>query len=959
MSNDSLFSDDDLDQDRLEAERLAEKNAKKEEVQKVSEKKEFTRKLYIVDGYSLIYRSYFAFLSHPLTDGEGNNVSAYFGFFNTIFMLLREYTFDYFVIALDAHAPTFRHQMYPEYKANRDAAPEDLHAQVPRIVETLDKMNIPYILREGFEADDLIATLCENAKRLECDTVMVTGDKDLLQLVDDHVFALRPPRKGQPKYELYGAKEVQENYGVTPSQIVDYLSLIGDTADNVPGVKGIGEKGAVKLLSEYVSLDGIYRHLDSLPKGLNTKLSSGKESAYLSRELIVLKRDVFTLDTFDTPEFQTSTINYAAGVEEFMKAACTSLARTSLALAHGDKGAILNAAEEKVKDDNSEVRAPEHLLGVGEYKAVTSASALKGFLEDAVRCGGVIAFDTETTDIDVLKAELSGFSFSYEEKKAYYLPLVAGGKEVVPLDEVIAVLKEYFSSGRLSIVGQNLKYDIAILDRYGVSDVRIAFDTMIAAWLIDSNAGVYNLDELASRYLSYDTVRYEDVVPKGSVFSDIPLEDAVRYSGEDSDLAWRLYRHFSSVLEERGLAHLLSEYELPLIPVLESMERTGVLLDKPFMGELSEKLTAEQSQYAAEIYAEAGHEFNINSSQQLAKVLFEEKKLETGRKTQRGYSTDTATLEGLRGKEGAHIAELVLEYRAVSKLLSTYVDTLPSLCDENGRIHTSYLQTGTATGRLSSRNPNLQNIPIRTDDGRLIRNAFVPAPGCRFLSADYSQIELVVLAHVSEDAELRKAFIEGEDVHRYTASLIFSKSPSEVDAHERRIAKTINFGIMYGMSPFRLSNELGISRAQAKEFIDLYFTRYSGVKKFVADCVKGAEEKGYVTTMGGHVRVISGINSRNKNEKQAAERVAVNTVIQGTAAEIMKKAMLDVTARIREKGLKSRLLLQVHDEIIFEFPEAEEAELTALVRDSMENAVKLSIPLRSSIECGMRWGDMH
>ncbi len=475
---------------------------------------------------------------------------------------------------------------------------------------------------------------------------------------------------------------------------------------------------------------------------------------------------------------------------------------------------------------------------------------------------------------------------------------------------------------------------------------------------MDANAGVYNLDDLASRYLSYDTVHYSDVVGKGETFADVPLDKAVRYSGEDSDLTFRLYKHFSDSLKEKNLTSIMEEFEVPLIKVLVEMERKGVLLDKVFMKELDITLSDRLDRIISDIYSLAGHEFNINSSQQLAKVLFEERGLETGRKTQRGFSTDTPTLEGLRSS-GDPIIENVLAYRGLSKLLSTYVDTLASLCDEEGRIHTSYLQTGTATGRLSSRNPNLQNIPIRSEDGRMIRNGFIPKEGCVFLSADYSQVELVVLAHMTGDKELQKAFNEGLDVHRYTASLIFEKNTDEVTADERRIAKTINFGIMYGMSPFRLSGDLGITRNEAKNFIEKYFIRYSGVKSFVENTVKSAAELGFVKTMHGHVRVVQGINSKNKNEKAAAERVAVNTIIQGTAAEIMKKAMIRIAAEIENRKLESSLLLQVHDELIFEVPLNEVEEMKSLVSSLMEGAEKLSVPLRVSVETGHRWGEMH
>lgn len=951
---DSLFSQVELDQELLKLQQKKSEVVKKVEKTEIDDKP-FDKKLYIVDGYSLIYRSYFAFINRPLTDKEGNNVSSFFGFFNTIFMLLKEYEFDYFVIAFDANGPTFRHEMYPEYKANRDKTPDDLHAQIPIILETLKKMNIPTISKVGYEADDLIATLAVNATRLGIDTVMVTADKDLLQLINNHVKALRPPKKGQPKYELFGKDEVIEAYSVKPEQIIDYLSLLGDSADNVPGVKGIGEKTAVKLLEEYNSIEGIYRHLDSLAKGLRGKLEQGKESAMLSKTLVTLDSSVFTLETFDSPEFLTSTINYGAGVEDFVARNCNNLAKTALALSGGGRKIMEEAV--KKNEEKTTQTAPQEYLGVGSYTILTDIKVVRAYFESAKRSGGVIAFDTETTSTEIKDAKFVGFSFSYEMKKAFYCPLISQQKEYLKLDDVITLFNDYFSTGLLKVVGQNIKYDIELLAKYGVKIKDVHFDTMIAAWLIDSNSAQYSLDDLASKYLAYDTIHFDDIVKKGEDFSYVDLDNALSYSAEDSDLTYRLYKYFDTLLVEKDLKKVFEEYELPLIDVLVDMEKEGVLLDKEFMAQLDERLSKKLDELTAQIHSLAGHDFNINSSIQLSKVLFEERGLEAVKKTQRGFSTDTATLEALKGKDP--IIDLLLEYRVGAKLLSTYVDALPLLCDENNRIHTSYLQTGTATGRLSSRNPNLQNIPIRTDDGRLIRSAFVSKEGTLFLSADYSQIELVMLAHISGDEELSKAFNEGIDVHRYTASLIFSKNVDEITTNERRIAKTINFGIMYGMSPFRLSNELGISRSDAKEFIERYFERYCGVKTFVDSVVADCEKNGYVKTMGGHIRAVSQINSRNKNEKSAAERVAVNTVIQGSAAELVKKAMIAISSDLSTKGLKSKILLQVHDEIILEVYDNELDVVKEIVRSRMENAEKLNVPLKAGIEVSKRWGDMH
>lgn len=960
---DDLFSQADLDQEVLAAEAAAKAaSAAKTKVEEPVDQRAALngRRLFIVDGYSLIYRSYFAFLSHPLTDADGNNISAFFGFFNTVLMLLRDYGFDYFAIALDSKGPTFRHLMYPEYKANRDSAPQDLHSQVPMITDALKEMNIPFIAKEGYEADDLIATLASNASRLGIETVMVTGDKDLLQLVDDRVKALRPPKKGQPKYELFGPDEVRAEFGIRPDQIVDYLSLLGDSSDNVPGVKGIGEKGAVKLLVEYESLDGIYRHLDSLAKGTRQKLEDGRDSAYLSQSLVELKDDVFTLDSFDSPAYKIDTIDYVKAGEIFKQRGCTSLARTANALSgHKDKVDMAPPAGEGGEDDtySKDVTKDQSLLGVGTYRPVLDIKEVRARFEEAARGGGRIAFDLETDSLDPLNARIVGFSFCYKLLEAWYCPLIAEGRTYIALADVIQLFKDYFRTGRLAVIGQNLKFDLEILRRHGVGDVVIEGDTMVEAWLCDSEASSFSLEALSLRYLAYEALPYDEIVPKGKDFSAVALDDAVRYSGEDSDLAWRLHIHLSALMEEQGLTRIWLEYERPLIPVLVEMELNGVLLDKSFMKELDASFSARQEALEAQIKALAGHDFNLNSPQQLGNVLFDELGLKAGRKTQRGWSTATEVLEELR--DDHPIIALILEYRSVSKLLGTYVDTLPLLAAGDGRIHTSFLQTGTATGRLSSKNPNLQNIPIRSEDGRLIRRAFTAPEGSLFLSADYSQVELVMLAHVSRDEALSRAFTEGMDVHRYTAGLIFDKDADDVDAQERRIAKTINFGIMYGMSAFRLSNELSISRADAKDFIERYFRRYSGVRKYVDDVVKQAERDGFVRTVGGHKRTVMGINSRNKSVKAAAERVAVNTVIQGSAAELMKKAMAAVYGQLKERGLSARLLLQVHDELILEVPGSELEEVSGLVKDCMESVARLSVPLHVSMESAKRWGDMH
>ena len=943
--SDSLFTDKDLDQTELAKEREVKKSV---EAVKPEEKKVFSKRIYILDGYSIIYRNYFAHISNPLTDGKGVNVSAYFGFFSTLLSLLSSYKMDYLAIAMDEKVPTFRHVMYPEYKATRDKAPEDLHAQVPMIVDTLEAMNIKAVSNPGFEADDIIASLSREAERNEIETVIVTADKDLMQLVGPHVSALRPPKKGESQYKMMQEKEVLEEYGVKPSQIVDFLSIIGDKADNIPGIKGLGEKGAVKLLSEYVSLDGIYRHVDMLPAATKRKLEDGRSDGELSRKLIELNFEALP-PQFDFSSLSVGGMTLADGIEQLEERGCRSLARRISSLSPDRK-----ETKEAKNEEKKAYEAPAAEKGI--YASITDIEDVRKHFRIAEK-KGIMALDTETTGLEE-DADIVGFSFSYEEGRAYYVPLIAGGEEYVSKADAKALFDEYLATGRIGIVNQNIKYDLKVIWHLGSDISRIVFDTMIAAWLLDSNANIYNLDDLSLRILGAVTTRYEDVVENGQPFSSVPLDKATAYAAEDSDMAFRLYHVLRKQLEEKNLLGVLETYELPLIPILAKMEREGIHLSTERIKAMDEEVAARLKSLVEEIYDIAGHEFNLNSTQQLSAVLFDELHMKTGKKTQRGYSTDTATLEGLK-EEGGRIIEDLLSYRQLAKLKSTYIEVLPMLQDGEGRIHTSFLQTGTATGRLSSRNPNLQNIPVRTEEGRLIRSAFTPREGCVFLSADYSQIELVVLAHMSADSALSAAFINGVDVHRYTASLIFGKSVEEVDAHERRIAKTINFGIMYGMSAFRLSKELGISRSDAQSFITKYFDRYSSVRSFVEKTNAFASEHGYVLTDGGHRRDVLGINSSNKVEKAGAERVAVNTVIQGTAAEIMKKAMISVDAAIAEKALKSKILLQVHDELIFEVPIEEKDEMERLVKDRMESAVELSVPLRASLEFGESWGDMH
>ncbi len=901
--------------------------------------------LCIIDGYGIIYRSYFAFINRPLRDMEGNNVSALFGFFNTLLMIMREYQPDYLVVAMDAAGPTFRHDLYEAYKANRDAAPEDLHAQVPRIIEILEAANIPTMQRSGWEADDIIAALTTCATKTGIQSVMVTGDKDLLQLVSPTVQALRPPKKGEKQYRLVGPDEVVKEFGIRSDQIIDYLALIGDSSDNVPGVAGIGPKGAVKLLQEYDDLDAVYAHLDELTPSVKKKLSTAKEMAYLSRTLVALKHDAVEVTDFTTEQFTVSSVDWESAIPFFEAANAKSLiASVSTAAVPAKDNPVDEAALERAKK--------------GTYHAVTTLEELERIL-DQMADHGIMAFDFETTDIDEMIAEPVGFSVTDRPGEAWYVPLVAGGAQILDADAVRKLLKTCIVDRKTCLVGQNLKYDWKVLYRWGITDAELYFDTMIAAWLLDAVSGIYNMDYLAQRYLGgYTTVKYADVVKKGQLFSDVPLDEAVGYAAEDADITWRLYLEFSQQLKERNLQNLFETVEMPLVKILSQMELYGISLDRSKLETLDADFSQRLGSIERQIYDEVGFEFNINSTKQLQEVLFEQRNLPKGKKNKTGYSTAIDTLERLA--EIDIVPRLIVQNRSLVKLKNTYIDTLPQMINaKTQRVHTSYTQTGTATGRLSSRNPNLQNIPIRNDDGRKIRDAFIPAPGYRFLSADYAQIELVVLAHLADDPGLKEAFSQGEDIHRHTAALIFGVHPELVMPEQRRIAKTINFGVIYGMSAFRLSNELQIPRKDAQQFIDSYFERFSGVRDFMQSVIDEAEKTQVVSTLLGRQRMVPEITSRNRMEKSGAERIAVNTVIQGSAADIMKLAMIRVVEAMKQEQRKSRLLLQVHDELIFEVIESELTTMQLLVKREMESAYRLSVPLKVSMEIGDSWGQMH
>lgn len=928
--------------------------------------------LYLLDSYAFIYRSYFAFMNRPLRSPAGKNVSAAFGFFKFLFQLFDERNPGAFAALFDPRGKTFRHEMYGEYKATRQKTPEELHEQVPLVEEILGALGLPVLRVERYEADDLIATLAERARAEGRECWIVSGDKDLLQLVGGPVKALRPGSGFG--YQSYGTEEVRAEWGVGPEGILDYLSLTGDASDNVPGVKGIGDKTAVKLLSEFGTIDNIYARLGEVkPDSLRKKLEEGRDSAELSRRLITLEKAVelpiSRLEELEIPGLDRRKAN-ALFLREGMKSLVAATPPDSGGLfplggrADEPEPAPEKGGEEEAAAAPSPAAAlPGELLGPGSYRCILGRAELAAFVDECLAAGRC-AFDCETDSLDERKANLIGFSLSLRPKEAVYVPLRSAEGPGMPLADAMAELDRLFSRRDFLLVGQNIKYDYGVFAAQGRRMACRLADTMIAAFLLDADAlatagggGGYGLEALAERRLGYHGVEFGELVPKGGSFAEVPLDKATHYAAEDADLTLRLWLLMEPELEAAGLGALFRDLEMPLLPLLAKMEAAGIEVDAAALRDFGSEIELRLERLQAEIWELCGREFNIASPKQLQEVLFVERKLPAGKKTKTGYSTDTSVLEELASLDP--VPAKILEHRALAKLAGTYVGPLAEIAEREGRIHTHYSQVGAATGRLSSRDPNLQNIPIRDEDGRRIRAAFRAAEGLTLVSADYSQIELVVLAHLSGDPGLRTAFAEGIDVHRRTASLIFKVPEVEVSAEQRRIAKTINFGVIYGMSAFRLSNELRIPRGEAQSFIDAYFATYAGVGDFIRRTVAEVERTGYATTILGRRRPIRAINSGNKTEKSAAERVAVNTPIQGSAADIMKLAMLAVDRALGRELPSARILLQVHDELIIEAPAAEARRCGELVKREMEGAYALSVPLRASIETGGRWGDMH
>ncbi len=886
------------------------------------------QRLFLIDGSSYIYRAYYA-IRH-LSNSQGMATNAIYGFTNMLLKVMRDLKPDQLAVIFDSKGPTFRKDIYPEYKANRAAMPEDLVPQIPYIKRVVEAFGLPGIEMPGFEADDIIATLAKKFAAQGMDITVVTGDKDLMQIVNDRIHLL-----DTMKDKVYGPAEVAERFGAA-DKVIEVQALSGDSSDNIPGVPGIGEKTAKMLIDEYGDIETLLASLDQLKGKRRENLEKFADLARLSKKLVTLV-DNLDLEVDD----------HAFALTEPDREALTKLFREC------EFYKLLQEFAVDTKD-----RAE----GAG-YRAVLTESGLAELVA-ALEGSERFAFDTETTSLDAMRAELVGLSFAVTAGEAWYVPVghhYLGMPEQLPLDRVLDTVRPLLASPRHLKIGQNLKYDILVLARAGVEVGGPIYDTMLASYLANPAARSHGMDNLAAELLNYQTISYSEVAGSGKKqigFEEVEVEKATTYAAEDADITLRLYEKLVLMVTEQQQDKLLNDVEIPLLQILVGMERAGIRIDPEFLGGLSADMEKKLTVLEADIHQLAGGPFNIGSPKQLGEVLFENLGLPKGKKTKTGWSTDVEVLNNLA--EEHEIAAKILDYRSLMKLKGTYTDALPKLIHpETGRIHTSFNQAVTATGRLSSSDPNLQNIPIRTEEGRRIREGFVPSDGCVLLSADYSQVELRILAHMADEPALKEAFARGEDIHRSTASEVLGLFPEMVTDEQRRAAKAINFGVVYGISAFGLAKQLGINRREAQQFIDTYFERYPGIRTFMDACIAEAREKMYVTTLLGRRCAIPEINSKNGAVRGYAERNAINYPVQGSAADIIKLAMVRIAARLAEQGLKARMLLQVHDELVFDVPHAELEKVSALVKSEMQGAVDLSVPLLVEVGSGSNWREAH
>ncbi len=895
--------------------------------------------LILVDGSSYLYRAFHAM--PPLTNSKGQPTGAIYGVVNMLRKLIKDYQPEYMAVVFDAKGKTFRDELFEDYKAHRPPMPEELEAQIEPLHQVIEAMGIPLLMVDGVEADDVIATLAEQAVASGMDVVVSSGDKDLAQLVNDHVVVVNTMNDS-----VLDRAAVEAKFGVPPERIVDWLALVGDAVDNIPGIPGVGPKTAAKWLQKYGSLDAIVAHADEIKGKIGDKLRAHLDRLPLSHELATVRRDV-PLD----------------------------VGPRDLRLREPDRERLIALFRElEFKTWLAELldgQKAEGATGAGDpppvdYELILEREQLQRWIARLAEAK-LVAIDTETTSLDYMQARLVGFSFAVEPLRAAYLPVAhdyPGAPEQIPLDEALAALRPLLEDPTHPKVGHNLKYDMSVLARHGVDLAGIAYDTMLESYVLDAGANRHDMDTLALKYLGHKAIAYEDVAGKGAKqigFQEVPLEQAGEYAAEDADITLRLHRTLWPRLGEHPrLQALFEEIEMPLVPVLSRMERTGVLVDADMLRAQSRELAEEMARIEAAAHAEAGGPFNLGSPKQIQEILFERLGLPVIAKTPKGQpSTAESVLQEL-AERGFELPRLILEYRALAKLKSTYTDKLPQQIDpDTGRVHTSYHQAVAATGRLSSSDPNLQNIPVRTPEGRRIRQAFIAPEGYRLLAADYSQIELRIMAHLSGDERLLAAFAAGEDIHTATAAEVFGVPPEAVQPEQRRHAKAINFGLIYGMSAFGLARQLGIDRAAAQAYMDLYFERYPGVRRFMEETRERARQQGYVETIFGRRLYLPDINARNVQRRQYAERTAINAPMQGSAADIIKRAMIACDAWLQESGEAARMIMQVHDELVFEVREDRVEAVAGQVRRLMARAADLRVPLVVDVGVGSNWDEAH
>ena len=923
------------------------------------------KKILLIDGFWIIFKSYYAFINRPLTNKNGENTSAIFGFFKSILSILNREKPDYYLIAFEGKGGCFRKEIYPDYKANRQEPPEDLKEQIYKIFNLVNKLNIPNLSIKHHEADDVIGTIATKSMLEEDKTVSIfSSDKDFMQLVNEKVTIIRP-RKFSEDNEILDKKAVINKVGINPCQIIDYLALVGDTSDNIPGVKGIGPKTASSLLQQWNDLNNIYDNLDSIiSNNVKTKLEQNKDNAFLSKKLATIKKDIDI--TINWNEFKTKPFNINNAISLFekedLKNIINSISKYNTNNFNKNKLDIDTSKNLTKQNESSNFKSLKR-----KYLFIFKKEELKKKIK-SIESTGHFCFDLETTGFNSFSDKIICISIALKND-VFIIPFHISPTqqkelnieiEKTYLTKTIELLKTVFQNKNILKIGHNIKFDIKFLENIGISVKGSIFDTMLAEYCLDASHNIFSMDDLAKKYLSYKTIHYKDVItkPKEQTLQDISIDKLSNYSGEDADITLQLYNILENKLNRNEKTKkLFYEIEMPLLKILVSMELKGVSINKNYLTKLSKLLEKEILIITDKIMKISNQNFNLNSSKQIGEILFNKLKLPVIKKTKTGPSTDVDVLTKLSYIHP--IASLLLEYRTINKIKSTYSDSLPKIInDTTKKIHTTYLQTGTQTGRLASKDPNLQNIPIKTDLGRKIRQAFIPSSNNILVGADYSQIELFLLAEFSKDPNLMEAFNKNKDIHQKTASLIFGKKPEDITNKERNVGKTINFSILYGQGAFRLAENLKISKKEAAIFINLYFEKYSYIKKYMEKLKNECKKNGHAQTYWGRIRTIPEIYDKNKMKQANGERMSINTTIQGTAADLIKIAMIKICNKFKQENIFSKLITQVHDELIFDVIPKEKEKVISIIKDCMENGFNFHLQLKTTIKTGKDWGEL-